>query len=230
MTLNPNRKTRLILIALLLTAAITGTILFLTFSVFSNSPGFQPDEPGSASNLEEKLLLTEFGDFQCSHCARFALILLPALERDLIKPGTVRFEYRHYPFLGPESFSAAEASECARDQKKFREYHDKLFTLTAQGKKLTPENLTKIAKGLKLDPARFDRCMKNGEKQAQVLGDREYGNNLGVRGTPALFMEGQELRWQNYSNLQQQILEQAESRKSKETPASPGTQQEAPQP
>ena len=211
MTMNPNRRTRLILITLLLAAAMTGMILVLAFSIFSGPPGLQPDGPGSASDLGEKLLLTEFGDFQCPHCARFALIVLPALERDLIGPGTVRFEYRHYPFLGPESFGAAEASECARDQERFREYHDELFQLTARDEKLTPENLTKIAGGLELDPARFNRCLENGEKRAQVLGDREYGRSLGVRGTPALFMEGQELRWQDYRSLRQRILEQAES-------------------
>ena len=228
MTLNPNRRTRIILITLL-AAAITGAIL--AFSIFSGRPpGFQPDGQGSASGLGEKRLLTEFGDFQCPHCARFALILLPALEHDLIGPGTVRFEYRHYPFLGPESFNAAEASECARDQERFREYHDELFQLTARGDELTSENLTKIASDLELDLPRFNQCLENGEKQAQVLGDREYGTNLGVRGTPALFMEGQELRWRDYTSLRQRILEQVESRKSKETPASPGTLQEAPQP
>ena len=228
MTLNPNRRTRIILITLL-AAAVTGTIL--AFSIFSGGPpGFQPDGQSSASGLEEKLLLTEFGDFQCPHCARFALIVLPALEQDLIGPGTVQFEYRHYPFLGPESFSAAEASECARDQGRFREYHDELFQLTARGDELTPENLTKIAGDLELDLARFNQCLENGEKQAQVLGDREYGTNLGVRGTPALFMEGQELRWRDYPSLRQRILEKAESKESKETPASPGTLREPPPP
>ena len=220
MTVNPSRTTRLILILLLMAAAMTGMTLAL--STFS--------KPDSATNAGEKPLLTEFGDFQCPYCARFAMIILPALERDLIGPGTVEFEYRHYPFLGPESFDAAEASECARDQGKFREYHDELFELTALGEKFTPENLTKIADDLQMDPTRFNQCMENEEKQAQILGDREYGRSLGVMGTPSLFMKGQQLQWQNYRSLWQQILEQAESREPSATPASPGTPQKAPQP
>ena len=220
MTVNPSRTARLILILLLLAAAMTAVTI--TLSTFS--------KPGSATNAGEKPLLTEFGDFQCPYCANFALIILPALERDLIGPGTVQFEYRHYPFLGPESFSAAEASECARDQGRFMEYHDELFQLTARDEKLTPENLNKIAYGLELNPTRFNQCMENREKQAQVLGDREYGSNLGVLGTPALFMRGEQLQWQSYPSLRQQIMEQVRSREPSTTSVSPGTPGEVQQP
>ena len=100
----------------LFAVAITG-IVFSSLLLINNplNRGTPPDETLEAEP-GEKPLLTEFGDFQCPHCAGFALNILPALEHDLIETGTVRFEYRHYPFLGPESFAAAEASECARDQ------------------------------------------------------------------------------------------------------------------
>ena len=100
----------------ILAVAITG-IVFSSILLINNP--FNPGTaPGNTLKVEpgEKPLLTEFGDFQCPHCANFALNILPALEHDLIEKGTIRFEYRHYPFLGPESFKAAEASECARDQ------------------------------------------------------------------------------------------------------------------
>ena len=74
-------------------------------------------------------ILTEFGDFQCPYCARFAVGLMPDIKRDLVDTGMVSFDYRHYPFLGPESYMAAEASECARDQDQFQQYHDQLYLL-----------------------------------------------------------------------------------------------------
>ena len=133
---------------------------------------------GARTSQGESLLLTEFGDFQCPHCARFGLAVLPALERDLIEPGTVRFEYRHYPFLGPESFDAAEASECARDQGMFREYHDALLQLTAREERLTRERLVSTAGGLELDTVRFSLCLESGEKKRQGPG------GPGVRAQP----------------------------------------------
>ena len=136
MTLNPNRRTRIILITLL-AAAITGAII--AFSIFSDRPpGLQPYGQGSASGLGEKAPADRVRGLPMPPLRQVrTVIVLPALEHDLIGPGTVRFEYRHYPFLGPESFNAAEASECARDQERFREYHDELFQLTARGDELT---------------------------------------------------------------------------------------------
>ena len=93
----------------ILAVTITG-IVFSSIMLINNpfNPGAAPGdtleaEPG------EKPLLTEFGDFKCPHCANFALNILPSLEQDLIETGTIRFEYRHYPFLGRESFDAARS-------------------------------------------------------------------------------------------------------------------------
>ena len=38
------------------------------------------------------MFLTEFGDFQCPHCSRFAVGLMPTIRRDLIDIGMVRFD------------------------------------------------------------------------------------------------------------------------------------------
>ncbi len=159
----------------------------------------------------EPPLLTEFGDFQCPHCANFALTILPALEHDLIEPGTIRFEYRHYPFLGQESHAAAEASECARDQGMFRDYHDLLLQSTARGETFTPESLAETARNLDLEPAKFNQCLENGEKRTRVLEDLEYGSSLGVQGTPSLFMDGKLVKWRNYRDLRDQLRQKAQA-------------------
>ena len=201
----------------ILAVAITG-IVFSSILLINNpfNPGTAPGdtletEPG------EKPLLTEFGDFQCPHCANFALNILPALEQDLIETGTIRFEYRHYPFLGPESFRAAEASECARDQGGFNEYHLELYRLSSSGKNYTPELLRETAAEMDLDPTAFDQCLQSGVKRARVMEDREYGRTLGVRGTPTLFINGRTIHWNNYSDLREQVRRIAE----KEQPRAP---------
>ncbi len=208
-------KTNVIVTGIVLAIAIP---LIVASLVFIKDSARTQDAPGGAKAHDsqgERLLLTEFGDFQCPHCARFGLAVLPALERDLIGPGTVRFEYRHYPFLGPESFDAAEASECARDQGVFREYHDVLLQLTAREERLTRERLVSTARDLGLETLRFSLCLESGEKKARVLEDLEYGSNLGVRGTPTLFLDRKEVRWRSYSDLKEQILRRAGNGKAK---------------
>ena len=152
-------------------------------------------------------LLTEFGDFQCPHCARFAVALMPEIQRELVDTRTVRFEYRHYPFLGPESFLAAEASECARDQGQFQQYHDQLYRsiITRRIQAVTPESLVETARLLSLDLSEFQACTQSRVHEERVKQDKVYGRSLGVQGTPALFIDGEPIRWDSYQDLKDQI-------------------------
>ena len=162
--------------------------------------------PGQARDLP---VLVEFGDFQCPYCARFALGVLPHIKNDLVRTGTIRFQYRHYAFLGPESERAAEASECARDQGRFDRYHDILYQLTAKGVPLSQQNLMDAAEDTGLEMERFQQCAQERTHRNRVRADREYGRELGVRGTPSLFLDGQALRWNSYRDLASQLRQRA---------------------
>ena len=77
----------------------------------------------------------------------------------------VRLGYWHVAFLGEESQWAAEASECAADQDKFWEYHDKLFA-SQNGENqgaFNKDNLKQFAADLKLDTAAFNECLDSGK-------------------------------------------------------------------
>lgn len=189
--------------------AILGTAIALAFTVPVLAGLGEPpaqDEAWRAAG-EERPLLTEFGDFQCPHCARFALGVLPHLERDLIGPGMVRFEYRHYPFLGEDSWRAAMAAECARDQGNFGEYHQLVYEKLAEGNRLDDETLKMAAEETGLETESFTPCLEEEHRRTRVMEDLEYGRALGVRGTPSLFLNGRELRWKDYTDLHRQISE-----------------------
>jgi|GEM_PF-1140999 len=101
----------------------------------------------------------------------------PALrERD-----DVELVFKHFIVHGDEAQKASEASECARDQGKFWEYHDVLF---ANRDALSISDLKQYAADLGLDTATFDSCLDSGEKAAKVLADTEEGRALGITGTP----------------------------------------------
>ena len=72
-----------------------------------------------------KIRLVEFSDFECPYCVR----AYPTVKNLLAKYGEqISVEYYHYPLpFHPNAQKAAEASECAADQGKFWEMHDKLF-------------------------------------------------------------------------------------------------------
>ena len=69
----------------------------------------------------------EFADFQCPFCERFYKDAEKGIIENYVKSGKVKFVFRNYAFLGPESNIAAEGAYCANEQGKFWEYHNFLF-------------------------------------------------------------------------------------------------------
>jgi thiol-disulfide isomerase/thioredoxin len=73
-----------------------------------------------------QVMLLEFSDFQCPFCQRVKPTLRSLLEQYGDK---VAFGYRHFPLdFHNDADSSAIASECAREQGKFVEMHDQLYT------------------------------------------------------------------------------------------------------
>lgn len=86
---------------------------------------------------DAKITLIEFSDFQCSFCSR----TLPTTEQIMkVYNGKIKFAYKQFPLnsLHPNAQKAAEASECAKEQGKFWEYHDILFKNQATWSPLPP--------------------------------------------------------------------------------------------
>jgi protein-disulfide isomerase len=132
-----------------------------------------------------------------------------------VKTGIVRFGYQHMAFLGPESKSAAAASECADEQGKFWEYHDMLFASQSgenQGA-FNKDNLKKFATDLKLDAAKFNACVDSGKYSATVENDTAFVQSLGVTSTPAFLVNGQPLVGAQPFEAFQKIIESERSKK-----------------
>ncbi len=109
------------------------------------------------------------------------------LRTEYIDTGKVRFVYKQFAILGPESTRTAEASECAAEQGKFWEYHDQIF---ANQRKLSDEDLKTYATNIGLNMETFDACYASGKFKADVVKDMREGGKIGVTGTPAFFVNG----------------------------------------
>jgi protein-disulfide isomerase len=134
--------------------------------------------------------MVEFSDFQCPFCHQFA----PTLKQVKDKYGDkVQIVYRQYPIpsLHPFAFKAAEASLCANEQGKFWEMHDVMF---AEQSRLTVTDLKEKAVRLGMDKGKFDKCLDTGRFTEQVQKDMTDGARVGVTGTPAIFINGVEVK------------------------------------
>ena len=130
--------------------------------------------------------IVEFSDFECPYCSR----VVPTLEQIIETYGDrVRLVFRQFPLnnIHPNAQKAAEASLCANDQGKFWEMHDLMFK---EQKSLELEQLKEKAARLELDVEAFNGCLDSSKYADVVMSDQESASQIGVSGTPALFING----------------------------------------
>lgn len=74
-----------------------------------------------------KVTVIEFSDLECPFCRRFYQDTFPQIKKDYIDTGKIAFYFRHFPLdFHPMAVPFANAAECANDQEKFWEFHDKI--------------------------------------------------------------------------------------------------------
>ncbi|MDP2638073.1 MAG: thioredoxin domain-containing protein, partial [Candidatus Levybacteria bacterium] len=75
-----------------------------------------------------KVTIIEFADLECPFCKRYFTDAFPQIKKDYIDTGKAAYYYRHFPLdFHPLAKPFAQASECANEQGKFWEMHDKIF-------------------------------------------------------------------------------------------------------
>ena len=129
---------------------------------------------------------------------------MPVIEQVLDKyPNEVKFVFKNFP-LNSHKFArqAAIAALAAGKQGKFWQFHDKLFQYHNQ---LSQEKIHAISLELGLDTEKFVENMKDSQLLAAVERDIVDGNRAGVRGTPAVFVNGKLLRYMNFRDFQDKI-------------------------
>jgi protein-disulfide isomerase len=155
--------------------------------------------------------MIEFSDFQCPYCQRAH----PTVRKVLEAYGErIRLVYRHYPLPNhPNARPAAEAAQCANEQGKFWPYHDRLF---ATPNKLRDADLKQTAVELGLESTRFNQCVDSHKYKAAVDSDLKAGEDAGVSGTPAFFINGRELSGaQPFEAFKRVIDEELEQKKAR---------------
>lgn len=140
-----------------------------------------------------------FEDFQCPACQFFSESIEPLIIQYLVETGKARLVYHNYPFIdgngasnGGESDQSANASMCANEQGKFWEMKAVLYANwngENQGN-LSNRRLVAMAEAIKLDMDAFNSCFNSNKYKADIQASFDYGEQLGVSGTPSAFVNG----------------------------------------
>lgn len=138
-----------------------------------------------------KVVMVEFGDYNCGYCGRFNQETLPKLKQEYIDTGKVKFVYKDFVIFGEESLYMAQATHCAGEQGKYYEMHDLMFKNTES---LPAEDyVKKSAAELKLNQTELVACIESGKFKTLLDLSLQEGQALGVGGTPTSFINGKML-------------------------------------
>jgi protein-disulfide isomerase len=126
-----------------------------------------------------------YSDFECPFCARFESTIKKIKSEFGDK---VLIVFRHFPMrFHAQAMTAALVSECASEQEKFWEMHDKLFENNVN-KNLNAEQFKKDAENLGLNMKKFNLCLEKEKYREEIEKQKEEGTRSGVTGTPTIFI------------------------------------------
>ncbi|MFH1326849.1 MAG: thioredoxin domain-containing protein [archaeon] len=162
------------------------------------------DDDDVLGDEDAPVTMIEFSDYECPFCGRHFTQTYNQIKQAYVDTGKVKIVFRDFPLSFHQSAQkAAEAAECAGEQEKYWEMHDKLFE---NQQSLDISSLKRYAQEIGLNSAEFNACLDSGQMAAEVKKDFADGQAVGVRGTPAFFINGKLLSGaQPFSAFQQAI-------------------------
>jgi protein-disulfide isomerase len=152
--------------------------------------------------------LIEFSDLQCPYCAQLSPILDAVVKA---YPADVRLVYKHFPLsFHSQAREAAAAAIAAGNQGKFFEFRSRV---APHFRELSEALYISTAQELGLDMAKFKREMSLTPAINKLLDeDTELGRQVGVEGTPTVFVNGHLAEDRTYEYFAG-VIEQARARK-----------------
>ena len=146
------------------------------------------DDDAVLGDENAKVTMIEFSDYECPFCGRHFEQTYPQIKKEYIDTGKVKLVFRDFPLsFHPQAQKAAEAAECAGEQGKYFEMHDKLYS---NQESLSVDNYKKWAKEIGLDTVKFNDCLDSGKMASEIAKDMADGTSYGVKGTPGFFING----------------------------------------
>jgi protein-disulfide isomerase len=149
------------------------------------------DDAPSKGPVDAKVVMVEYGDFECPTCKAFDTTMRTLLP----KYPQVRFVFKDFPLveIHPWAMTAAIAGRCAYQQSHdgFWKFHDLVFD---NQELISAENawdkLQDLASQSGMDPAALRGCMADPKTREAVDRSREEGLRLNIANTPTIFING----------------------------------------
>lgn len=183
---------------------------------FSVEKRIEIDPPMTSimGNPDAPITIVKFSDFLCPHCARTAEVVHNII---LENPKLIKLIFVNYPLdiscnkymkrqLHRGACQLAKGAICASRQGKFERYQEFAFHL--KKKKVDAAQLKQLAAVTNLNATQFEQCMASPDTEGELLSHIEKAQELGVTGTPTLFINGKRYRSKALKELLMRVIEQ----------------------
>jgi len=206
---------------LIVTAAITVAFISSSRVNISLNDIVQPDidlpilaDRNALGDPNAPVVIEEYSDFGCSHCADFALGTKNLIEQEYIESGQVYLVFHSVGGLlgSPATLQAAEGAYCAADQNAFWPFHDMIFANQValfQNRNVDISRaLVQFAEILEMDPDQFETCLTERKYKELAVQDEIGAAQKGIDGTPTFIVNGVMLRGNQPFESFQQVIEE----------------------
>lgn len=142
-------------------------------------------------NMNSKVIIVEYGDYQCPGCGSSASVVKESIEKYRDKIG---FVFRNYPLYSahPNAFAASAAAEVIGRQGKYWEMHDKLYAEQSSWNQLTgvarTDYFVTAANSIGADGNKIRDQIEDPAIKKKIDFDEALGKKAGVTGTPSFFI------------------------------------------
>jgi len=145
---------------------------------------------------DSKVVLVEYGDFQCPSCGG-AHPQIKSVTEDY--KDKVSFIFRNFPLtsLHPNAKAAASAVEAAGLQGKYWDMHNLIFESQSEWGTLSgtqrTDQFSSYAQQLGLDQDKFVKDLASSSVTKKITFDQALGKKIGVSATPTFYLNGEKL-------------------------------------
>jgi protein-disulfide isomerase len=204
-------STKVNLIAIGAVVLVVGVIAaIVTFRPFSPSreeiaaptPVLEQNTHVLDEAADGKVTLVEFLDFECEVCGA----VYPTIEQLREEyAGRVTFATRYFPIPSHRNAeNAAIAVEAAARQHRFEEMYDRMFQTQAswgESQDSKADVFRGFAEEVGLDLQQYDADVADPSTLERVKFDFDAGMDLGVQGTPTIFVNGEAIQLEQIEDI-----------------------------
>jgi protein-disulfide isomerase len=149
----------------------------------------------SLGKADSKVVLTEFGDYQCPACGQWH----PFVKNTVLPKyqDRIKFVFKNLPLVNihKNALVSAQAAEAAALQGKFWEMHNMLYETQSQWENNNSDQakakFESFARELGLDVDRWKRDFDSSQVRDTIKSDSALADKLQLPGTPSFLINGQ---------------------------------------